>query len=305
MSHDTMNSAPVSRSDSTPDSTPTATPGPSESAPAEETAARAVSATGPRTLYRHPRNRLIGGVCGGLAEFLGLDANLVRILWIVLTVGTLGAGFLAYLLLWLLLPVGTSHTGPQAEATVALNERNVVRAGALLISLGALWLLANLGVLPWLWNAFWSLLGLVFWPVVLIGAGLLLLKNQEGWRESLAAWRTGLGSRVNGVKAPQVDGARVKAQLKGDLSQLRQRLPVKRSRANRMLLGVCGGIGKALGIDANLVRLLWVAFSIGSLGTGVLVYVLLALLLPEEEPAPLATYRDEPQEVTVIDGTAR
>ncbi len=229
----------------------------------------------------------------------------MRILWIVLTVGTLGAGFLAYLLLWLLLPVGTSHTGPQAEATVALNERNVVRAGALLISLGALWLLANLGVLPWLWNAFWSLLGLVFWPVVLIGAGLLLLKNQEGWRESLAAWRTGLGSRVNGVKAPQVDGARVKAQLKGDLSQLRQRLPVKRSRANRMLLGVCGGIGKALGIDANLVRLLWVAFSIGSLGTGVLVYVLLALLLPEEEPAPLATYRDEPQEVTVIDGTAR
>lgn len=297
MSHDTLDSTPVSASL------------PSGSGPnqpkAAETRPREPGRTRPRTLYRHPRNRLIGGVCGGLAEFLGLDANLVRILWIVLTVGTLGAGFLAYLLLWLLLPVGTADTGPQVEAAVSLNERNVVRAGALLISLGTLWLLANLGVLPWLWNAFWSLLGLVFWPVVLIGAGLLLLKNQESWRESLSSLRVELRSRVNGVKAPSVDGERVKGQLKSGLAQFRQRFPLKRSRSNRLLLGVCGGMGEALGIDANLVRLLWVAFSIGSVGTGVLIYVLLGLLLPEETPTAVAAYQDEPQEVTIIDGTAR
>ncbi len=297
MSHDTLDSTPVSASL------------PSGSGPDKPQAAASKSAeasgAGPRTLYRHPRNRLIGGVCGGLAEFLGMDANLVRILWIVLTLGTLGGGFLAYLLLWLLLPVGTADTGPQTKAAVPLNERNVVRAGALLVSLGILWLLANLGVLPWLWNAFWSLLGLVFWPVVLIGAGLLLLKNQESWRESLSSLRVDLRSRVNGVKTPSVDGERVKGQLKSGLAQFRQRFPLKRSRSNRMLLGVCGGMGETLGIDANLVRLLWVAFSIGSIGTGVLVYVLLGLLLPEDEPTAVTAYRDEPQEVTIIDGTAR
>jgi hypothetical protein len=53
-----------------------------------------------------------------------------------------------------------------------------------------------------------------------------------------------------------------------------------------------------------LVRLIWAAFSIGSIGAGVLVYVLLGLLLPEEKPMDLAPFRAEPQDVQVIDGTA-
>ncbi len=50
-------------------------------------------------------------------------------------------------------------------------------------------------------------------------------------------------------------------------------------------MGVCGGIGQKIGIDANLVRLVWAAFSIGSIGMGVLIYVLVGLFLPEEQMA--------------------
>ena len=54
-----------------------------------------------------------------------------------------------------------------------------------------------------------------------------------------------------------------------------------RSRNDRVIAGVCGGIAKQYNIDPNLVRLGFIIFSI-IYGTGVLVYILLAILLPEE-----------------------
>lgn len=50
---------------------------------------------------------------------------------------------------------------------------------------------------------------------------------------------------------------------------------------NRMVCGVCGGIGEYLGIDPTVVRLIWVIFSVASLGTGLLAYVVAALIMPE------------------------
>lgn len=50
-------------------------------------------------------NRLFGGVCGGLGESTSLNAWLWRLLFIALTLGTLGVGALVYLLMWWLLPL--------------------------------------------------------------------------------------------------------------------------------------------------------------------------------------------------------
>ena len=48
-------------------------------------------------------NKKIAGVCGGLAEFLGLDASIVRIVWLLC--GLLGGfGLLAYLIMWIVMP---------------------------------------------------------------------------------------------------------------------------------------------------------------------------------------------------------
>ena len=48
-------------------------------------------------------NKKIAGVCGGLAEFLGLDASIVRGVWL-LCVLLGGFGLLAYLIMWIVMP---------------------------------------------------------------------------------------------------------------------------------------------------------------------------------------------------------
>lgn len=50
---------------------------------------------------------------------------------------------------------------------------------------------------------------------------------------------------------------------------------------DRMVCGVCGGIGEYLGIDATVVRLLWVLFSVLG-GAGLLAYIIAAIIIPEE-----------------------
>ena len=53
-----------------------------------------------------------------------------------------------------------------------------------------------------------------------------------------------------------------------------------RSR-NRMLCGVCGGIGEYFNIDRTIVRLLWVLFSFFG-GCGILAYIIAAIVIPEQ-----------------------
>ena len=53
-----------------------------------------------------------------------------------------------------------------------------------------------------------------------------------------------------------------------------------RSRTNRMLCGVCGGMGEYFGIDPTLVRLVWAI--LGCTFTGVIAYMIAAIIIPEE-----------------------
>ncbi|NLX50445.1 MAG: PspC domain-containing protein [Methanospirillum sp.] len=59
---------------------------------------------------------------------------------------------------------------------------------------------------------------------------------------------------------------------------------LKRSRDDRMLAGVCGGIGRYFEIDANVIRLVWVVVTLVSIGFGLLAYLIAWLLIPEELP---------------------
>ena len=56
-----------------------------------------------KTLTRSS-NRIIAGVCAGLAEYFGLDVTMVRVLYVVLSVATAFSGTLVYLVLWILMP---------------------------------------------------------------------------------------------------------------------------------------------------------------------------------------------------------
>ncbi|MFA4875805.1 MAG: PspC domain-containing protein [Methanoregula sp.] len=54
----------------------------------------------------------------------------------------------------------------------------------------------------------------------------------------------------------------------------------------RILAGVCAGIGEHLDVDPTVVRLIWAALTILSLGTGILVYIIAWVLIPEAPKDP-------------------
>ncbi|MEX2542458.1 MAG: PspC domain-containing protein [Trueperaceae bacterium] len=61
-----------------------------------------------KKLMRSRTDRMIGGVCGGLAHYLGIDSTLVRVVFAVaLFFG--GTGALLYLVLWLVMPVSPEY----------------------------------------------------------------------------------------------------------------------------------------------------------------------------------------------------
>ncbi len=56
-----------------------------------------------------------------------------------------------------------------------------------------------------------------------------------------------------------------------------------RSRTNRMLCGVCGGVGEYLNVDPTVIRILWILFIFFSFGMAVLIYFIAAVIMPDAE----------------------
>lgn len=56
-------------------------------------------------LYRSRRHKVIAGVCGGLADWLGWDPTVVRIAYVILSIVSVGfPGTIAYIILWIVMP---------------------------------------------------------------------------------------------------------------------------------------------------------------------------------------------------------
>ena len=56
-----------------------------------------------KKLYLSDMNKKIGGVCGGIGEYLGIDATFVRLIWAILILAY-GAGIIAYFIAWAIIP---------------------------------------------------------------------------------------------------------------------------------------------------------------------------------------------------------
>ena len=59
-----------------------------------------------KRLYRSSKERILGGVCGGLADHFNLDPTVVRLVWIALCMipPFYGAFFLLYFIMWIIVP---------------------------------------------------------------------------------------------------------------------------------------------------------------------------------------------------------
>lgn len=150
-------------------------------------------------LHRSRSDAMLGGVCAGIAEYLGIDPTIVRLFFVIFTLVN-GAAVLAYLVLWLVLPA----EGAETDGTLEMNVRsgadeiasraraigNDVRGfaerrdprtglfvGVALLALGAFYLLRNLGVS---WMSWFN--SDLIWPALLIlaGAWLLVARRRDG-----------------------------------------------------------------------------------------------------------------------------
>lgn len=129
-------------------------------------------------LSRSRREKIIGGVCGGLAEYLNLDVTIVRVAFVLLALAS-GMGVLLYLLLLVIMPEGSTQEimeeirldgeeplkgeRPLVEPAQQAERRQAAAVG--LIGLGILFLLQQLGIIS----------AGVMLPVMIIGIGAYLI----------------------------------------------------------------------------------------------------------------------------------
>jgi phage shock protein C len=60
-----------------------------------------------KRLFRSTKDKILGGVCGGIAEYFDVDPVIVRLLWILFSL-MFGAGILAYIIAWIIIPKKTN-----------------------------------------------------------------------------------------------------------------------------------------------------------------------------------------------------
>jgi phage shock protein PspC (stress-responsive transcriptional regulator) len=57
-----------------------------------------------KRLYRSKTRRMLGGICGGLGDYLDVDPTVIRLVWAVLTIFTWGIWLLIYIIAWVIVP---------------------------------------------------------------------------------------------------------------------------------------------------------------------------------------------------------
>ena len=132
-------------------------------------------------LYRSTSDKVIGGVAGGLGDYLNIDPVIVRIIFVLLAVFG-GSGVLVYIILWIVIPektflFGEVQPGDQNEdiqdqpgiVDEKRKSNSSLIAGVILIAFGLLFLIDRLMPMYHIWD---------FWPLLLVGAGILLIKPE-------------------------------------------------------------------------------------------------------------------------------
>ena len=140
-------------------------------------------------LHRSQTDKIVAGVCGGLAEYLRIDSTIVRLFFLLLGLSG-GIGVVIYLVLWVIIPyggligsAGAAQSGADEMAerarSVGDDVREMIRqpnpkagilVGGALIVWGVFALIRSLNI-PWL---HWLRADLL-WPILLIVGGVALI----------------------------------------------------------------------------------------------------------------------------------
>ena len=202
-----------------------------------------------KRIIRSRKDRIIAGVCGGFAEYFGLDPSLIRLAWIFFTLFG-GSGILAYLLAMIVIPDELSALYYERDNVTPDKNDKTILWGALLIFVGLILFFMHNDLLNMIWRRFWDSSINLFLAIAILGFGVYLLYTKRSELASIMNEGTGL--------------------------------PLHLSKADNKIAGVCGGIAESIQVDSTLVRFLWVFGTFMSAGIGILLYLVLALILPSE-----------------------
>ena len=211
-----------------------------------------------KKLYKSRRDKMIDGVCAGLAEYFGVNTALVRILFVVFGFFG-GSGIIAYITAMILVPANPEHASvthltdeQENELKEQKNINHNIFWGIVLILVGGVMFLDELDLFEfrWFWHHFpWDFL----FPAMLILAGLILIISRSPFK-------------VFENKIRQM----------GESSQFR------RKSSEKKIWGVCAGIAEYSHTDVSIIRILWVVLTFLTFPLGALAYVLIAVLTPDE-----------------------
>tara|TARA_Y100000310_G_scaffold2817_1_gene3717 strand:- start:11667 stop:12245 length:579 start_codon:yes stop_codon:yes gene_type:complete len=184
-------------------------------------------------------------VCGGVAQYFVVDSTIVRLIWIFFTLFG-GSGLIIYIIAAIIIP--DEHT---QERTFNLDSlKNNPLWGILFIFVGIVLFFQYNHVLFLFWGSFWDNFLNILVAFILLGVGIYLLYNRRIEIKKTTEYNIG-------------------------------EEPLHLSIEDKKLAGVCGGFGESLNLDPNLVRVLWIFGTLMSVGIGILLYIVLALVLPE------------------------
>lgn len=136
-----------------------------------------------KKLYLSQDDKMIAGVCGGIAEYLDIDAIWVRLVFLI-TAFTSGVGLIAYIIFWILVPENPNqknHSKTVAEEKVSEISEKIKESkkesssgryigGLILIAIGGMFLFEEL-----FWEINWDFV----WPALLIALGVYILVKKE------------------------------------------------------------------------------------------------------------------------------
>jgi phage shock protein C len=202
-----------------------------------------------KRLYRSRYNRFIGGICGGFGDYFNIDANIIRVIFILLTfIG--GVGIILYLVGLVILPENPSEDKSKKKEKL---DQSLFWAFILIIA-GVLILVKEIGFFHFF--HFWHVPWTTVWAFILIILGVILIISSTKKNKKL-----------------DYDSKEIPFEL----------YKITRNKNDRMIAGVCAGIAKYFNVDPAIIRLLWIFGTFVSVGVGVLIYIVLIFVLPEQE----------------------
>lgn len=203
-----------------------------------------------KRLYRSRENRIIGGVCGGIAEYFDVDPLMVRIVWILITFFW-GIGLWTYLIGLIIIPQNPTQETPVTRDRTKKQDKAMLW-GSLLIIIGSILILRQLEFFYYirLWDIPWQ----IIWASFLIIFGIFLIYNRRSDDEKYAD-----------------------ADSKHEMGHKQ----FYRVSDNKMISGVCSGLAVYFDVDVTIVRLAWVMLTLASVGIGILAYLIIVIVFPE------------------------